>query len=94
MPDAPEGKRPVREGEIEPWALAGLGLQFAVALVAGVFLGQWIDRRLGTEPWGLIAGAFLLGGGMFVGSYRHLMAKSRRDAGGNSGASDNGGQGR
>ena len=80
MPDAPKRDARTREGEIEPWSLAGLGVQFAVALVGGVFAGQWIDGRLGSEPFGMIIGAFLLGGGVFVGSYRRLMAKSRRDS--------------
>ena len=80
MPDAPQRKPPAREGEIEPWALAGLGLQFGVALVIGVFAGQWVDRRIGTAPFGMLVGTFVLGGGVFIGSYRRLMAKSRRAA--------------
>jgi F0F1-type ATP synthase assembly protein I len=94
MPDAPKRDSRTREGEIEPWALAGLGVQFAVALVAGVFAGQWIDRRFNSDPFGMIVGAFLLGGGVFVGSYRRLMAKSRRDSSGASGASDDIGKGK
>jgi F0F1-type ATP synthase assembly protein I len=82
MTDAPKQEQPVREGEIAPLALAGLGLQFGLALVAGVYLGQWIDQRLGSDPWGMLAGALLLGGGVFVGSYRRLMAQSRRKAAG------------
>lgn len=82
MPDAPKPKPPTREGEIDPWALAGLGLQFGLALVIGVYAGQWVDRQLGTEPFGLLAGAFLVGGGVFVSSYRRLMAKSRRTGNG------------
>jgi F0F1-type ATP synthase assembly protein I len=82
MPDAPKREKPLREGEIAPWALAGLGLQFGLGLVAGVYLGQWVDQRFGSAPWGMLAGAILLGGGVFVASYRRLMAQSRKaDAG-------------
>ena len=82
MPDAPRREKPREIGEISPWALAGLGLQFGIALVGGVYLGQWIDRRLGSDPWGMMGAAILLGAGVFVGSYRRLMAQSRRDAAG------------
>lgn len=39
---------------------AGIGLQFAVILVGFALAGIWLDRRLGTSPWLLIA--LVLGG--------------------------------
>jgi hypothetical protein len=39
---------------------AGIGLQFAVTLVAFALAGIWLDRRLGTSPWLLIV--LVLGG--------------------------------
>ena len=57
----------------------GLGLQFAAAILLFVYLGQWLDRRLGTEPWLLLIGVFVGAGGGFYSIYRKLMADLRRD---------------
>ena len=58
---------------------AGAGLQFAVALIAFLFLGQWLDGRLGTEPWLMMLGVFIGGGGGFYAMYRKLMAEQERE---------------
>ena len=57
----------------------GLGLQFAVAILLFVYLGQWLDRRFGTAPWLLLACVFLGAGGSFYGIYRRLMHDLERD---------------
>ena len=68
---------------------AGVGLQFAVSILVFLYLGQWLDRKLGTAPWLLIGGVFLGAGASFYSMYRKLMAaqareeaarKARRDA--------------
>ncbi|MBM4194929.1 MAG: AtpZ/AtpI family protein [Gemmatimonadetes bacterium] len=43
--------------------MLGLGLQFVVTILVCLFAGQWLDRRLGTTPWLLLAG-MLLGGAL------------------------------
>jgi hypothetical protein len=58
---------------------AGAGLQFALAILLFVYLGQWLDRRFGTEPWLLLIGVFVGAGGGFYSIYRKLMADLRRD---------------
>lgn len=63
--------------EQSPWALAGLGVQFFVAIMLFVVLGNWLDKRLGSTPLFLLCGLFLGGGGTFYASYRRLMAPSR-----------------
>ena len=60
---------------------AGIGFQFAAAVVLFVFAGQWVDRRLGTGPVFLIAGVFLGAGGAFYSMYRKLMAYQSADQG-------------
>lgn len=66
----------------------GLGLQFAAAIILFAFLGQWLDRRFGTDPWLLLVGVFTGAGGGFYSIYRKLMAdlereeRRRREAGG------------
>ena len=69
-------------GAPSPWAVAGLGVQFAIALVAFVTVGNWMDGRLHTAPLFLLAGVFVGGGGTFYASYRRVMKASlaRRDA--------------
>jgi F0F1-type ATP synthase assembly protein I len=68
---------------------AGLGLQFVIALLGGLYGGQWLDRRIGTGPWLSIIGMFLGAGLAFFSMYQKLMAaqaredaarKARRDA--------------
>ena len=57
---------------------AGVGLQFALAIVVFMFAGMWLDRALGTSPWLLIL--FVFGGAAagFYSIYRKLMAAQRR----------------
>ena len=57
----------------------GVGLQFALSIVLFVYLGQWLDRRFGTEPWLLLLGLLLGAGGSFYSIYRKLMADLRRE---------------
>ena len=59
--------------------VAGAGLQFALALLVFLFLGQWLDERLGTEPWLMMIGVFVGGGGGFYAMYRRLMAEQARE---------------
>jgi F0F1-type ATP synthase assembly protein I len=58
---------------------AGLGLQFAIAIVAFLYAGRWLDARLGTAPLFLILGVFVGAGGAFYSMYRRLTAAQRRD---------------
>lgn len=37
--------------------LVGSGIQLAAALVVFLFLGRWLDSKLGTEPWLMLTGA-------------------------------------
>ncbi|MGV3708758.1 MAG: AtpZ/AtpI family protein [Gemmatimonas sp.] len=60
--------------EFNPGAVASLGLQFAVALIACGYAGQWLDRKYDTAPIFLMIGVFFGGGGTFFLSYRRLMA--------------------
>lgn len=54
--------------------LAGVGIQFAVAVIVFLFAGQWLDRRLGTSPLFLMLGVFVGAGAAFYSMYRKLMA--------------------
>jgi F0F1-type ATP synthase assembly protein I len=58
---------------------AGLGLQFAFSILLFLYIGQWIDRKLGTEGPFLLLGVFVGAGGAFYSMYRKLVAEQRRD---------------
>ena len=58
---------------------AGLGLQFAASIILFLYVGQWLDRKLGTAPWLLMTGVFLGAGASFYSMYRKLMAAQARE---------------
>ena len=58
--------------------LAGVGLGFAASILFFLFLGMWLDRRLGTDPWLLIVGVFVGGGAGFWSMYRRLVVEPRQ----------------
>ena len=58
---------------------AGLGLQFAVAIVAFLYAGQWLDRRLGFHGLFTIAGVFVGAAAAFYNMYRKVSAAQKRD---------------
>ena len=63
-------------GQIGPYL--GVGLEFAVSLLLFIFLGRYLDKLLGTEPWLFISGSAL---GFIVGFYslvKTLDSLSRR----------------
>ncbi len=53
---------------------AGIGVQFAVVLLGGLFLGQWLDKRFGTSPVLTIGCLFVGAAAAFYSMYRKLMA--------------------
>jgi F0F1-type ATP synthase assembly protein I len=58
---------------------AGVGIQFAVAILVFLFAGQWLDKRLGTNGLFTIAGVFIGGGGAFYSMYRKISAAQKQD---------------
>ncbi len=72
-PQAPRpGSRPLGLGV----AAAG-GIEFTVAILAGLFVGHWLDRRIGTGPWLLILGVFVGAAAGFYNLYRALTTAQR-----------------
>ena len=59
-------------------AALGGGVQFAASILLGAFAGHWLDRRIGTEPWLVIAGTFVGAGAGFYSLYRALTANQPR----------------
>lgn len=58
---------------------AGLGLQFALSILFFGWLGQWVDRKLGTDGIFLLLGVLIGAGAAFYSMYRSLMADQRRE---------------
>lgn len=75
-PHSPPG-RPRSRG-ISGAEFAGVGLQFAVTIVAFMFLGIWLDRTLHTSPWLLLVCVFGGASAGFYSIYRKLMAAQNR----------------
>jgi ATP synthase protein I len=55
----------------------GVGLQFAGAILLFMFLGRWLDSRLGTEPWLLLAGVAIGAVAGFYALYKTLVPTPR-----------------
>lgn len=77
-PGQDDPHRPPDKG-VSAGEYAGLGIQFAASIVVFLYLGQWLDRKLGTAPWLLLAGVFIGAGGSFYSMYRRLMAAQARE---------------
>ena len=67
------------EGDGSLARYAGVGIQFAAAIILFLFAGQWLDRRLGTSPVFLILGVFIGAGAAFYSMYQKLMAGQKAD---------------
>lgn len=75
-------ERKVGGGERRPTTsqageVLGVGLQFAGAIILFLFLGRWLDERLGTEPWLLLIGVLMGAVAGFVSLYRQLVVAPR-----------------
>jgi F0F1-type ATP synthase assembly protein I len=91
----PSGGRPGPRDASKPASgaeYAGAGLQLAMTLVAFMFLGIWLDKRLGSSPWFVLICVFAGAGAGFYSIYRRLMGSAKRD-GRATGRDARGGQG-
>ncbi len=54
--------------------LSTVGISMVIATVIGLFIGIWLDKRLGTTPW--LTGIFLLVG--IIAGFRNLFYYVKR----------------
>jgi ATP synthase protein I len=76
------GKFPLNEGSFGSGPAAqfmGLGLQFVLSLLLFLYIGKWVDGKLGTSPWFLILGVFTGATAAFYSMYRKLKAVERQE---------------
>jgi len=66
-----------RDAGVGGMEFAGVGLQFAAAILLFLYAGKWLDSKLGTAPLFLIVGVFVGAGGGFYSMYRKLMRPPR-----------------
>lgn len=57
--------------------LAGLGVQFVVAVLLCLFVGKWLDSRLGSGPLLTILGVFIGAGASMYAMYRKVFPASQ-----------------
>jgi ATP synthase protein I len=65
-----------------PASFAGAGAQFVLAILLFLYIGKWLDSKLGTSPWLLMIGVFVGAAAGFYSFYRRIMASSRERNGG------------
>ena len=58
--------------------LMGAGFQIAGSILLFLFLGQWLDRRLGTHGLLTVAGVFVGFAASFYSLYRRMNAPTGR----------------
>ena len=56
-----------------------LGVTFAASIIAFTFLGKYLDGKLGSAPYLLLAGAFFGGGAGFYYITRELIQRSKME---------------
>ena len=59
--------------------MAGAGFQFAAALIAGLYGGQWLDRRFAAAPVFLYVGVVIGAVGGMAVLIRQLNRNTRDD---------------
>lgn len=74
-PPEKAGSSARNEGSSETGKAMRAGVDLVAALLVGGFLGYWIDRWLGTQPWGMIIFFFLGFGAGFLNIYRSQMGQ-------------------
>src|SRR4051794_40761040 len=69
--------RPTNGPPTNTAGLAGMGIQFLAVILLFLFLGKWLDGRLGTTPWLLILGVFCGAGVSMFTMYRKVFAAEK-----------------
>ena len=78
MEDQKRTQRSSRKG-LSGGEFAGVGIQFAFAIIVFLYAGQWLDNRLGTNGLFTIAGVFIGAGAAFYSMYRKISAAQKQD---------------
>ena len=74
FPRHPQGRKPASSGA----EFMGVGLQLGATIALAALAGHWLDKRLGTSPWLLIALVFLGAAAGFYSVYRRVIGGGKR----------------
>jgi F0F1-type ATP synthase assembly protein I len=58
---------------------SGLGLQLAASVLLFLAAGRWLDKRIGTDPYLTIVGAFVGASAGFYSLYVGLMKGQKKE---------------
>jgi len=58
-------------------SMSSVGLEMGIAVLIGLFLGRYLDGRLGTTPWLLIVGTCLGMAAGMMGVFRAMRESDR-----------------
>lgn len=68
---------------VRAYAQAGtyisLGLQFAISILLCLFIGWWVDGKLGTTPLFLLIGTFFGAGAGLYSLYKGLISEQQKE---------------
>jgi F0F1-type ATP synthase assembly protein I len=56
----------------------GIGLQLSTAILAGIFLGYWLDKKFAIAPFGILGGSILGFVAGFYGFFRQIKENDDR----------------
>jgi len=62
--------------DISPYL--GLGVQLAASILVFLFLGRWVDGKLGTEPLFMLIGAFIGAAGGMLSFIRAVLKQDEK----------------
>jgi len=79
MDDDDRQRKTFSAGGLSGADFAGVGIQFAVAIIAFLYAGQWLDRRIGTSGVFTIIGVFVGASAAFYNMYRRISAAQKKD---------------
>ncbi len=77
MNDKPTGEGDPAGRTVNGAQFAGIGIQFVVLVLLGLYGGKWVDGRLHTPPLFLVIGVFAGAGAGFWNMYRALAGNTR-----------------
>jgi F0F1-type ATP synthase assembly protein I len=77
--DDEKRSRPSPQQGLSGADFAGMGIQFAVAIIVFLFAGQWVDKRLGFNGLFTIVGVFVGAAAAFYSMYRKISAAQKQD---------------
>lgn len=77
MPDDPDENGGTSTGQTgRNMALSSVGVVLAVSVAIGVYVGNWLDHRWGTEPWLTVVGLLLGSAAGFMELWRVIQETS------------------